>query len=206
MAKPSVAALINPDKEGFLVKQGGLIRNWKKRWFVLKGDTLYYFKTRSDSEPSGKIQLDEHCRIGDGSGKTGRKDSLELTTAERNYYFYVDAPIGAKHEVDEWKDAIERAIKEAAAHSSSHTSSPHQTPTTPHGTIKPAGRTLEVLVRGMLCECCEKKVRNTIAKIKGVQNIEINIEEEKVKITANKIDVGELLTALEDAGFLPAVL
>ena len=44
--KVSVSALGTPDKDGFLTKQGGAIKTWKKRWFVLKGDTLYYFKTQ----------------------------------------------------------------------------------------------------------------------------------------------------------------
>ena len=29
-----------------MTKQGGSIKTWKKRWFVLKGDMLYYFKTQ----------------------------------------------------------------------------------------------------------------------------------------------------------------
>lgn len=32
-------------KEGFLTKCGGGIKTWHKRWFVLKGDYLYYFKS-----------------------------------------------------------------------------------------------------------------------------------------------------------------
>ena len=32
-------------KQGFLVKQGGKVKNWKKRLFVLDSDGLSYFKT-----------------------------------------------------------------------------------------------------------------------------------------------------------------
>ena len=32
-------------KQGFLVKQGGKVRNWKKRLFVLNTEGLSYYKT-----------------------------------------------------------------------------------------------------------------------------------------------------------------
>jgi hypothetical protein len=45
-SKVSVAALHPADKEGFLTKQGGGYKSWKRRWFVLKGTNLYYFKSK----------------------------------------------------------------------------------------------------------------------------------------------------------------
>jgi hypothetical protein len=41
----SVASLPNPDKDGYLTKQGGNIKTWKKRWCVLKDGSIFYFKT-----------------------------------------------------------------------------------------------------------------------------------------------------------------
>jgi hypothetical protein len=32
------------DKEGFITKQGVKIKTWKRRWMVMKGNILYYFK------------------------------------------------------------------------------------------------------------------------------------------------------------------
>jgi hypothetical protein len=29
---------------GWITKQGAVVSNWKRRWFVLKTDFLYYFK------------------------------------------------------------------------------------------------------------------------------------------------------------------
>jgi len=59
------SAWANPEKEGELKKQGTLlvllwgwtkcspsfpighvVKNWKQRWFVVKNDTMYYFKTK----------------------------------------------------------------------------------------------------------------------------------------------------------------
>jgi hypothetical protein len=34
------------DKAGFLVKEGGKFKTWKKRWFVLKNNVIYYSKSQ----------------------------------------------------------------------------------------------------------------------------------------------------------------
>jgi len=33
-------------KEGFLYKQGKIVKNWKNRWFVLKNRQLLYYKSK----------------------------------------------------------------------------------------------------------------------------------------------------------------
>jgi len=48
----------SPDKEGWLVKQGGSWKNWKRRWFVLSDSCLYYFKHTAENVPKGIIPLD----------------------------------------------------------------------------------------------------------------------------------------------------
>ena len=46
------------DKQGFMNKQGGSWKSWKKRWFVLNGETLYYFESnKPDAVPKGSINL-----------------------------------------------------------------------------------------------------------------------------------------------------
>ncbi|UYV64043.1 CYTH1 [Cordylochernes scorpioides] len=34
----------NPDREGWLWKQGGRYKSWKRRWFILNDNCLYYFE------------------------------------------------------------------------------------------------------------------------------------------------------------------
>jgi len=51
------------DKEGWLYKRGKLNKNFQKRWFVLKGNLLFYFDRRSDRDPLGVVIL-EGCSIG----------------------------------------------------------------------------------------------------------------------------------------------
>ncbi|KAG8511715.1 Pleckstrin-2 [Galemys pyrenaicus] len=48
-------------KEGFLVKRGHIVHNWKVRWFILQQNTLLYYKLeggRKVTPPKGRILLD----------------------------------------------------------------------------------------------------------------------------------------------------
>ena len=62
---PSVAMTPNPmltppdgtgmkeTKAGFLLKQGHRVKNWKRRWFVLRGTVLAYYRKPGDDDPAG---------------------------------------------------------------------------------------------------------------------------------------------------------
>lgn len=50
------------DLEGYLQKRGDVNKSWQKRYFVLKGNLLFYFDRKQDKEPIGLIIL-EGCRI-----------------------------------------------------------------------------------------------------------------------------------------------
>ncbi|XP_063692050.1 cytohesin-2-like [Bolinopsis microptera] len=71
----------NPDKRGYLVKEGGKHKSWKKRYFVLTDNCLYYFVKESDSEPKGIVPLEnlkvEECKLKD------RKFTLEIRSDEK---------------------------------------------------------------------------------------------------------------------------
>ncbi|UJR16424.1 hypothetical protein I4U23_003326 [Adineta vaga] len=45
-------------KEGWLWKQGGLVRNWKRRWFVITDGCLFYYESRTEVDnPRGIVSL-----------------------------------------------------------------------------------------------------------------------------------------------------
>ena len=50
------------DKEDWLWKRGEVNKNFQKRYFVLKGNLLFYFEKKFDREPLGVIIL-EGCTI-----------------------------------------------------------------------------------------------------------------------------------------------
>jgi hypothetical protein len=43
--------------EGWMAKQGHIIRNWKNRWFVLDGRRMFYFTKEGATRPKGVIRL-----------------------------------------------------------------------------------------------------------------------------------------------------
>ncbi|XP_069823246.1 cytohesin-4 isoform X1 [Dendropsophus ebraccatus] len=54
-------AFQKPQREGWLLKMGGRVKTWKKRWFILKDNCLYYFEYTTDKEPLGIIPLENLC-------------------------------------------------------------------------------------------------------------------------------------------------
>ncbi|MEQ2307705.1 Cytohesin-4, partial [Ameca splendens] len=51
----------NPDREGWLLKMGGRVKTWKRRWFILTDSCLYYFQYTTDKDPIGIIPLENLC-------------------------------------------------------------------------------------------------------------------------------------------------
>ncbi|XP_068193911.1 cytohesin-4-like isoform X3 [Antennarius striatus] len=49
----------NPDREGWLLKMGGRVKTWKRRWFILTDNCLYYFEFTTDKDPIGIIPLED---------------------------------------------------------------------------------------------------------------------------------------------------
>ncbi|XP_054584949.1 rho GTPase-activating protein 22 isoform X1 [Eptesicus fuscus] len=44
-------------KAGWLKKQRSIMKNWQQRWFVLRGDQLFYYKDKDEAKPQGHISL-----------------------------------------------------------------------------------------------------------------------------------------------------
>ncbi|KAH7819906.1 putative sesquipedalian [Monocercomonoides exilis] len=48
--------------EGWLIKQGHVVKNWKKRWFSLRGSSLFYFEKPTSLKENGEIPL-KGCQV-----------------------------------------------------------------------------------------------------------------------------------------------
>uniref|UniRef100_A0A3Q3DHX0 Cytohesin-1-like n=1 Tax=Hippocampus comes TaxID=109280 RepID=A0A3Q3DHX0_HIPCM len=110
----------NPDREGWLLKLGGRVKTWKRRWFILTDNCLYYFEftTYSDDEISSYSRRKGQRTQRDHSlGKFEHPDQVikackteaDGRVVEGNHTFYrISAP--TVEEKDEWINSIKAAI------------------------------------------------------------------------------------------------
>uniref|UniRef100_A0A8C2JVD9 Pleckstrin homology domain containing, family A (phosphoinositide binding specific) member 1b n=1 Tax=Cyprinus carpio TaxID=7962 RepID=A0A8C2JVD9_CYPCA len=89
-------------KAGYCVKQGGVMKNWKRRYFMLDDNTL------REREPLRVIPLKEVNRVQEckQSDLMMRDNLFELVTTSRTFYFQSDSP----EEMHGWIKAISGAI------------------------------------------------------------------------------------------------
>jgi hypothetical protein len=97
--------LQKPDFEGYLVKQSTWLREWRRRYFTLRGNKLYYSKSPEDP-PHGCVDLKDCLTVRSAEEVTGKPNSFEVATPAEVLYLYADS----EARKDEWIGAIGRAI------------------------------------------------------------------------------------------------
>lgn len=87
-------ATTRPVKEGWLYKEGGAARNkWQLRWFVLRGDTLFYYQKKEDNNCLGSINLslvEDVSKVGDHSGRGHCVAVVGVKASKKVYYLSAD--------------------------------------------------------------------------------------------------------------------
>ncbi|XP_062927383.1 pleckstrin homology domain-containing family H member 1-like [Mobula hypostoma] len=93
------------EKSGYLLKMGGRVRTWKRRWFTLRNSEILYYKSPSDviRKPQGQIELGSSCRIVRGEGA----QTFQLVTESRTYYLTADSP----NILEEWIRVLQNILK-----------------------------------------------------------------------------------------------
>ncbi|XP_053559356.1 rho GTPase-activating protein 24 isoform X1 [Bombina bombina] len=106
----------NTIKCGWLRKQGGFVKTWHTRWFVLKGDQLYYYKDEDEMKPLGTIFLPgnrvvEHPCNEESPGKflfeVVPGGDRERMTANHETYLLMAT---TQNDMEDWVKSIRRVI------------------------------------------------------------------------------------------------
>ncbi|XP_062832098.1 pleckstrin homology domain-containing family A member 1 isoform X1 [Anolis carolinensis] len=95
-------------KAGYCVKQGAVMKNWKRRYFQLDENTIGYFKSELDKEPLRIIPLKEVNKVQEckQSDIMMRDNLFEIVTSSRTFYVQADSP----EDMHSWIKAISGAI------------------------------------------------------------------------------------------------
>uniref|UniRef100_A0AAY4AVZ6 PH domain-containing protein n=1 Tax=Denticeps clupeoides TaxID=299321 RepID=A0AAY4AVZ6_9TELE len=95
-------------KAGYCVKQGAVMKNWKRRYFILEENSLSYFKSDLEKEPLRIISLKEVHKVHEckQSDIMMRDNLFEVVTTARTFYIQADSP----EEMHSWIKAISGAI------------------------------------------------------------------------------------------------
>ncbi|XP_078250650.1 rho GTPase-activating protein 24 isoform X6 [Pogona vitticeps] len=103
-------------KCGWLRKQGGFVKTWHTRWFVLKGEQLYYFKDEDETKPLGTIFLPgnrviEHPCNDESPGKflfeiVPGGDRERMTANHETYLLMAST----QNDMEDWVKSIRRVI------------------------------------------------------------------------------------------------
>eukprot|EP01091_Cochliopodium_minus_P014288 TRINITY_DN481_c0_g1_i2.p1 TRINITY_DN481_c0_g1~~TRINITY_DN481_c0_g1_i2.p1 ORF type:complete len:660 (-),score=256.17 TRINITY_DN481_c0_g1_i2:22-2001(-) len=107
------------NKKGFLIKRGEVVKNWKKRWFILLDNpqSLLYYKNEKEKVPAGVIDL-KGSKIKEVDVSLYKKEfcfsllpevSYTKNKKQTNRWYFVQAK--SNEERDEWMKALQELIE-----------------------------------------------------------------------------------------------
>ncbi|XP_010521938.1 PREDICTED: pleckstrin homology domain-containing protein 1 [Tarenaya hassleriana] len=100
-----------PERSGWLTKQGEYISTWRRRWFVLKRGKLLWFKDPAaagdrGSTPRGVISVGDCLTVKGADDAVNKPFAFELSTGRYTMYFLADN----EKAKEEWINSIGRSI------------------------------------------------------------------------------------------------
>ena len=93
-------------KSGFLTKQGGSVKNWKTRWFVMVRNEFSYFPDRSSDKPIRTLNIEDCIEIG-SCEIPSKSHCFYLTFPDRTWYFSAKT----NEDMEEWTSIINWKLK-----------------------------------------------------------------------------------------------
>ncbi|KAL4458632.1 hypothetical protein ABPG75_013497 [Micractinium tetrahymenae] len=98
-----------PERSGWLMKQGEFVKTWRRRWFILKDGKIFWFKTDivgPSTQPRGIIEVNRCLSIKGAEDAINKPHAFEISTTDQNMYFIADSD----KEKEDWINAVGRAI------------------------------------------------------------------------------------------------
>ncbi|XP_034633339.1 rho GTPase-activating protein 22 isoform X5 [Trachemys scripta elegans] len=128
-------------KSGWLKKQRSIMKNWQQRWFVLRGDQLFYYKDEEETKPQGFIplqgnQVSELTPQPEEPGKHlfeiapgGAGDREKMPVNHEAFLLMANS----QNEMEDWVKAIRRVIWAPFGGGIAHSSHAHKLKLLPQG-------------------------------------------------------------------------
>ena len=91
------------EKSGWLNKQGGRIKSWKKRYFVLSGPIARYYSKPGDSQ-KGLIDLTEATQIA-ADNECKRQPAIKIVTPKRTFLIQANAEADRQSWIEAFRNA-----------------------------------------------------------------------------------------------------
>ncbi|NXS91215.1 RHG25 protein, partial [Jacana jacana] len=101
--------LERPLKIGWLKKQRSIVKNWQQRYFVLRGQQLYYYKDEDDVKPQGPRRTAacfRYCHIRAGGAPRVRVSGDQNRTGQDTCVLMANS----QSEMEEWVKSIRRVL------------------------------------------------------------------------------------------------
>lgn len=113
--KRSSLSLKNAKKQGWMWKEGGagVSKNWKRRFFILESEYLYYYDEEVAKKPKGLIHLPEYTLIELVSEKEStKKNCFRLCDPNNKDLRVLYCSTQKQVERDEWIEALKTSLAE----------------------------------------------------------------------------------------------
>ena len=97
--------------EGWVKKKGNVRRNWKRRWMILREDSIEYYEKNSEKVRNilkGSIPIDQVISISRFEGKKKMKYCMALKTVNRVYYISV----ATAEEQERWLTVVSQHLRQ----------------------------------------------------------------------------------------------
>ncbi|KAK8893711.1 hypothetical protein M9Y10_022139 [Tritrichomonas musculus] len=97
-------------KKGWMIKQGGFVKSWKKRYFVITGTEVHYYAEEGKNE-KGSFNLSHAKKIGIADcNECARQPALkvEIVKPKNRIYYFQTTDIADR---DSWIEAFQNATK-----------------------------------------------------------------------------------------------